>query len=223
MEIEQAVKEMADVGRRIAEKGLTWGNAGNFSMMLDKEHLLITASGSRFDYLTTENFTVWEISTHTYQGKKPSKELPVHLKVYENVPWAKAVLHTSPFYTTTFSLTSLPLNNRLFVENMYYLQRVCRIPYYHPGSAELTEAVGKAAHMQNVMLLEHHGILVYDTSLLETVMAVEVMENTCRMLLLSQGAGIELKALNEETVQEFLLRSGYKAPRLWPDITGTSP
>ncbi len=220
MERRQAVELLVETGRRIMEKGLTWGNAGNISVKLDEDHILVTASGSRFDSLCEESLTVWELSTQKYFGKKPSKELPVHIKAYENAAWAGAVLHTSPLHATTFSATGLCVNNRLYVENMYYLQRVCRIPYCHPGSAALGDAVAKAAASHNVMLLDHHGVLAYDTSLEEACMAVEILENTCRMQLLALGAGIQLSTLDEQTVQDFLLRSGYKTPRLWPDDFG---
>jgi 3-dehydro-4-phosphotetronate decarboxylase len=221
MEKKQAVEMLVDTGRRIMEKGLTWGNAGNISVKLDENHILITASGSRLDSLTEDCLTLWELSAQKHWGGKPSKELPVHLKVYETSSWASAVLHTSPLHATMFSVSGLSLNNRLFVENMYYLQRVCRIPYCHPGSAALRDAVRKAAPSHNVMLLDHHGVLAYDTSLAEACMAVEVLENTCRMQLLALGAGLRLDTLDEETVQDFLLRSGYKAPRMWPDTSGT--
>ena len=217
MEKEQAIRALMDMGRRIMDKGLTWGNAGNISIRLNEDQVLITSSGSRFDSLTEDSFTLWEISTQKHRGGKPSKELPVHLAVYRASPWAGAVVHASPLHATLFSMSGEPVPNNLFVENMYYLQRVCRIPYCHPGSPQLAEAVLQKTPAHNVMLLDNHGVLTYDTSLSEAAMALEILESTCRLLLLARGAGMALDILDEGTVEDFLLRSGYKAPRAWPE------
>jgi L-fuculose-phosphate aldolase len=197
------------------DNGLTWGTAGNISVKLDDGHVLITASGSRFDSLTEDSLTLYEVSTQKYWGGKPSKELPVHLAVYRAVPWAGAVVHASPLHATLFSISGEPIPNNLFVENMYYLQRVCRIPYCHPGSSQLAEAVFQKAPSSSVMLLNNHGVLTYDSSLPEAAMALEILESTCRLALLAKGAGMKLNALDEYTVEDFLLRSGYKPPRVF--------
>lgn len=218
MEKEQAVKELIETGRRIMEKGLTWGNAGNISLKLDNDHILITSSGSRFDSFTEDSFTFYEMSTQKHWGGKPSKELPAHLAVYCAVPWAEAVVHASPLHATLFSISGEEIPNNLFVENMYYLQRVCRIPYCHPGSGLLAGAVMKYAPSYNVMLLDNHGVLTYDISLPEASMALEILESTCRLMLLARSAGVKLNTLDDDTVEDFLLRSGYKPPRVFAEM-----
>ncbi len=217
MEREQAARALADAGKWIMDKGLTWGNAGNLSMKLDEDHLLITASGTRLNSLTDESFTVCRLSTGQHWDGKPSKELPVHVAVYRACPWAGAVVHASPPNATLAAITGLTVRSDLFVESMYYLQRVCRIPYHHPGSADLAREVGLAAAQHNVMLLENHGTLTYDSTLAEAAMALEILENTCRLMLLAQSAGLALHPIPPETVEDFLLRSGYRPPRNWPE------
>lgn len=217
MEYEQAVQALIAAGRWIADRRMTWGSAGNISVRLDERRVVVTGSGTQFDSLTEESFALYDLQTGSWTGRKPSKELPVHLAIYRQSPWAAAVLHASPFHTTLAASSTLEVRNDLFVENMYYLQRVARVPYAHPGSVQLTEAVEKAAPSANVILMENHGVILYDTSLTECCAGLEVLENTCRMCLEAARAGIALQAVPPDTVRDFLLNSGYKKPRVWPE------
>lgn len=216
MDMSTTVRALIDAGKWIAEKNMTWGSAGNMSIRLDETHVLITASGTRFDSLTEDSFTLYNLNDNTWSGGKPSKELPVHLAVYHNAPWAGAVVHASPFHTTLAASTTLEVRNDLFVENMYYLQRMARIPYAHPGSKELTAFVDGAAATANVILMKNHGVILYDTTVQEACAGLEVLENTCRMCLEAARAGINMIPVEKETVQSFLLNSGYRKPRIWP-------
>ncbi|MBW7459900.1 class II aldolase/adducin family protein, partial [Paenibacillus sepulcri] len=68
----------------------------------------------------------------------------------------------------------------------------------------------------NVLLLENHGILVYDTSVREARMSLHTLEMACRMVITARSAGIPLQPLTAETVQDFMASSGYKPVREWP-------
>lgn len=217
MEMNTAVRTLIDAGKWIAEKNMTWGSAGNMSIRLDENHVLITASGTRFDSLQEDSFTLYNLAEDTWTGGKPSKELPVHLAVYRNAPWAGAVVHASPFHTTLAASTTLEVRNDLFVENMYYLQRMARIPYAHPGSKELTAFVDGVAARANVILMQNHGVILYDATMQEALAGLEVLENTCRMCLEAARAGIDMTPVALDTVQDFLLNSGYRKPRVWPE------
>ena len=217
MELYEAAKALIKAGRWVAEKRMTWGSAGNISIRLDETHFLITGSGTRFDDLHEDSFSLYDMASATWTGRKPSKELPVHLAAYRQCAWAGAVLHASPFYTTLAAASDLAVRNDLFVENMYYLQRMARVPYAHPGSAQLTESVAQVAARANVILLENHGVLLYDTTIGECCSGLEVLENSCRMCLEAARAGVSLTPVAPETVSDFLNHSGYKKPRVWPD------
>lgn len=216
MERMTAVKTLIEAGRWIAEKGLTWGSAGNMSIRLNEEEMLITASGSSFGALSEDSFTLYHIHSGQWSGGKPSKELPVHLAVYRQSPWAGAVLHASPFHTTLAASTDLRVRNDLFVENMYYLQRMASIRYEHPGSDALAQAVADVAAQANVILMKNHGVILYDQNMEEARQGLEVLENTCRMCLEARRAGIAFDPVAPERVRDFLENSGYRKPRLWP-------
>ncbi len=218
MEETEARRQLVEAGRYMMTHGLAWGNAGNISARTGPDRYVITASGTFLGELDDD-----DLVTCTFGGqslhparRKPSKEMPMHRAVYETRPEVNAVLHASPFYSTLFACANEALPSDLFVETMYYLERVERVPYCHPGSAELGEAVRRKAPLANVLLLDNHGVLVYDTSVREARMALQTLEMACRLIVTARSSGIALSALPQETVLHFLQHAGYKPRREWP-------
>ncbi|MDX1993267.1 MAG: class II aldolase/adducin family protein [bacterium] len=217
MSIEQTRQELQDVGRRMVELGLAWGNAGNISARTDDAHFLITASGTRLEALADDDLVECPLDSSVAVNyvRKPSKELPMHRAVYETRPDINVILHSSPFYSTLIACSDEAIPGNGFIESMYYLERVGRVPYAHAGSADLGAGVRAQAAGANVLLLENHGVLVYDTTVREALMALQTLEYTCRMLVTAKSAGIALRPLPPETVQDFLDNAGYKPRRAW--------
>jgi L-fuculose-phosphate aldolase len=219
MDIETARHELQEAGRRMAELGLAWGNAGNISARISADHFLITASGTRLEALVDDDLVECPLAADVSvaYARKPSKELPMHRAVYEARPEVDVILHASPFYSTLIACSDEPVPGDLFIEDMYYLERVGRVPYAHAGSKALGDGVRAEALYANVLLLENHGVLVYDTTVREALMGMQVLEYTCRMLVTAKSAGIPLRALPPDTVRDFLDNAGYKPRRDWPE------
>lgn len=217
MDLNEARRGLQSAGRYMLANDLAWGNAGNISARLDTDRYLITASGTRLGELQDDDFVECSFSGPVPGGRKPSKETPVHRAIYEQRPEIGAILHASPFYSTLIACTNTQLPADLFVEDMYYLERVERLGYCHPGSPELGEAVRSKARQANVLLLDNHGVLVYDTSIQEALMGLHTLEMVCRMAIIARSAGLELGPLPASTVKDFLENSGYRPRREWPE------
>lgn len=205
-------QEIIETGRWIMEKNLTWGTSGNISVR-EGDHIYVTASGTVIGDLHEEDITVVDLEGKVLEGKKPSKETGMHLEVYRKRPEVAAVLHASPFWTTFAACTTMKMKTDLFIESMYYDEKLLRVPYFHAGSSALAEAVSKVAEKTHVILMEHHGMLCYDRNLKECRSALEVTENVCRMNIMAQSAGIPLQELPKETVRDFLEGGYYRKRR----------
>ena len=173
----------------------------------------MTASGTVIGDLHEEDITVVDLEGKVLEGKKPSKETGMHLEVYRKRPEVAAVLHASPFWTTFAACTTMEMKTDLFIESMYYDEKLLRVPYFHAGSSALAEAVSKVMEKTHVILMEHHGMLCYDRNLKECRSALEVTENVCRMNIMAQSAGIPLQELPKETVRDFLEGGYYRKRR----------
>lgn len=210
-------RQLQEAGRYLLANDLTWGNAGNLSVRTDADRCLITASGTRLGDLGDDDFVECALTPAApcAAGRKPSKELSMHAAVYRLRPEVNAVLHTSSFYTTLVACSDISLPGDWFVEGMYYLERVARVPYCHPGAPSLGDAVAAIVAQANIVLLENHGVLAYDVSVREALMALHTAEIASRMAITARGAGIAMRALPPATVTDFLERSGYRPRRLW--------
>ncbi|MEH7095809.1 class II aldolase/adducin family protein [Neobacillus vireti] len=210
-------KQLQETGKYMMQYELAWGNSGNISARTEENSFLITASGTYLGDLDIEDFAECSLETKEkiHIGKKPSKEVPMHQAIYETRPEIGAVLHASPLYSTLIASSNVDIPSDWFVESMYYLERIERVAYAHPGSSELGELVREKATKANILLLENHGVLVYDTSLKEAKMALQTLEMACRMLLISIEAGVEVQWLSKSVVDSFLNESGYKPRRRW--------
>lgn len=205
-------QEIIETGRWIMEKNLTWGTSGNISVR-EGDHIYVTASGTVIGDLHEEDITVVDLEGKVLEGRKPSKETGMHLEVYRKRPEVAAVLHASPFWTTFAACTTMEMKTDLFIESMYYDEKLLRVPYFHAGSSALAEAVSEVAEKTHVILMEHHGMLCYDQNLKECRSALEVTENVCRMNIMAQSAGIPLQELPKETVRDFLEGGYYRKRR----------
>jgi len=214
--VHDSILKLQHTGRYMMEKNLAWGNAGNISVRSGDDECIITASGTYLGELAADDFVECKFGSDLSQyTKRPSKEMPMHSAIYQERPEINAVLHASPFYSTIVACSSIDLPSNLFVEAMYYLERVERVPYFHPGSIELGEAVRARAKNANILLLENHGVLVYDTNIKEARMALETLEMVSRLVVSSMDFGQQLQPLPKDTVQDFLEHSGYKPRRMW--------
>lgn len=216
IDVDHARDELAEAGRYLLANDLAWGNAGNLSARTADDRYIITASGTRLGELAHSDVVACAIAGGFEGDRKPSKERPMHEAIYAARPDINAILHASPFYSTLVACSDAEIPSDLFVESMYYLERIARVPYRHPGSTDLGAAVGEQAKRANVLLLENHGVLVYDTTVREALMGLHTLEMTCRMWITARNAGITMRKLDPAVVRDFQERAGYKPRREWP-------
>jgi L-fuculose-phosphate aldolase len=216
MDLNEACQGLQAAGRYMLENDLAWGNAGNISARLDPDRYLITASGTRLGELASDDFVECSLDGSFSGNRKPSKETPMHRAIYEQRPEIGAVLHASPFYITLVACADIQVPGDLFIEDMYYLERIEHVAYFHAGSSELGAAVYEKARLANILFLDNHGVLVYDTSIREALMGLQTLEMVCRMVITARSAGFELRSLPAATVIDFLEHSGYRPRREWP-------
>jgi ribulose-5-phosphate 4-epimerase/fuculose-1-phosphate aldolase len=209
--------ELQQTGKYMMNYELAWGTAGNISARTSEDQYLITASGTFLGELESDDLVECDFSGNAIgsQKQKPSKETPMHRAVYENRPEIGAVLHSSPFYSTLIACSSVEIPSNLFIETMYYLEKVERVPYFPPGSLELGEGVREKVKHANILLLENHGVLVYDVNLKEARMALQTLEMACKMLVTFKSTGINLNEIQREQEKSFLENAAYKPRRNW--------
>lgn len=207
----EIAQKLSETGKYLLRNQLAWGTSGNMSARLDENTMLVTASGTEMGNLAPDDFTVCDVQTGKWEGeRKPSKEVPMHIGIYQQRPDAKVVLHSSPFYTTLIACSNERIDSSLFIESMYYLEDVAYVDYYHPGTKELGAAVKEISSQANVIIMKNHGVILFDESFADAVMRLETLEMAARMIITAKSSGIPLNKLPDGTISDFLENSLYK-------------
>lgn len=208
MNLDSYRQELCELGHYLGARGLAWGTSGNISLRVDEQSFLISASGAWLGNLTPEQTTLCFLHREEVAGAKPSVETPMHRAIYRNRPDAQVVVHVSPPYTTLIACSSLQIPTDLNIENIFYLGRITRIPFIHPGTQHLAEAVGEAVREHETVILSNHGVITFHRSVPDVLMRVESFEMSCRLVVLARMANIPLNHLPAEVAEE--LRGGYQ-------------
>ncbi len=207
---------LGEAGRSMLAQGLAWGTSGNISARLDAERMLVSATGTALGSMHFEDFVEVRIGDGGWAGaRKPSKEVPMHVGIYQQRPDAQVALHSSPHYTTLLSCAGESIPSELFIETMYYLERMAWVDYAHPGSAELGASVKRAAANAEIIMLRNHGVILFDKSVQEALLRLHSLEMACRMIVEAKAANIALKKIPAAVVNEFLHSGRYKPRQSW--------
>lgn len=193
MSVESRLREdICRFARSIFERGLTNGSSGNISARLPDGGFLVTPTGSSFGDLDPARLSRLDPSGAFLGGDKPTKELPLHAAFYETRgARAGAVVHLHSTYSVAVSM--LPDTDPdwvlppLTAYSVMRLGKVKLLPYIRPGDPMMGEAVRGLAGKRSAVLLANHGPVVAGKDLEAAVYAVEELEQTARLMLLTQG------------------------------------
>jgi 3-dehydro-4-phosphotetronate decarboxylase len=186
----QAREFIAEIGRSMFERRLTFGSSGNVSVRIDGGWLM-TPTGSSLGRLDPAKLSKFDDTGKLVAGDAPTKESFLHLAMYRERDKAGAVVHLHSTHSVAVScLHGIDHDDVLPPITAYYVMRVGKlplVPYFAPGDMALGEAVGRLAAKHSAMLLANHGPVVAGTSLSAAVDAIEELEETARLYLLLHG------------------------------------
>ena len=183
MTMDNTLKEMFSEAMWIAhslfERGKTSGTTANLSFRFG-DNVWITRSGSCFGTLGSDDFVCVERSGHVVNDGNPSKELPLHLALYDACEATQAVIHIHAPYSTLWSC--LPHEDARDVIPHYtpYLQMklgaVVDVPYAPPGTEELFSIMRNTIGEEKGYLLCNHGPIVAGRTLMHAFECIEELE-----------------------------------------------
>jgi ribulose-5-phosphate 4-epimerase/fuculose-1-phosphate aldolase len=180
-------------GRSLFERGLTPGSSGNISVRLDDGYLT-TPTNSCLGFLDPDCLSRLDVAGRPVSGDAPTKELPLHFAFYEQRPQAHAVVHLHSTYATALScLSEVDPEDAIPAITPYVVMRVGKVPvvaYTRPGSTDIKPLIEKIAHAHSAALLQNHGPIVAGSSLEAAVFAIEELEETAKLIVLTRGMAV---------------------------------
>ncbi|MCZ0738643.1 3-oxo-tetronate 4-phosphate decarboxylase [Phreatobacter sp. AB_2022a] len=180
-------------GRSLFERGLTPGSSGNISVRL-ADGYLVTPTNSCLGFLDAGRLSRLDAGGRHVAGDAPTKELPLHFAFYEARPAARAVVHLHATHATALScLADVDPADAIPPITPYVVMRVGRVPvvpYTRPGSADVAPLIRAKAPDHPAILLANHGPVVAGASLDAAIFAMEELEETARLVLITRGMAV---------------------------------
>ncbi len=212
MDDTRPIDDLIECARMAGAARLVVASGGNISVRLPGGRLAISTSGARLDSLHRGLVTVVPIETGDHAvrpgGPGPSIEVGFHRAVYQSRDDAGAVLHFQAPAATALACAKRPVFELDFIPEVpAYVGTVATVPFHHPGTSELAEAVGEAAARGdgNVIVLLGHGQIALGTDPAEALRNAEVFELACDVAL----RGIDLRRYDAPTLAS-LRRYGHR-------------
>jgi len=184
-------EQLCLLAKSLFDRGLTGGSTGNISARTDDGGLLVSPTGTSFGRLDPARLSRFNATMNLIDGDQPTKEMPLHTAFYETRPSTGAVVHLHSCHSVALSL--LPVedpDNFLPPLTPYAIMRMGKVkllPYFRPGDAAMGEAVRELAGTHSAVMFANHGPVVAGKDVESACHAIEELEDTARLALLTNG------------------------------------
>lgn len=121
LELKEKLEAAVWVAHSLFERGKTTGSSANMSIR-HKDLVYISASGSCIGTMSKEDFTAVTMDGTPVFARKPSKEWPLHLALYQKSPDIGAVIHTHSTYSVLWSFMPAASEQDCIPEHTPYLK-----------------------------------------------------------------------------------------------------
>lgn len=209
--LEHLKKDICEIAKKAQREGLCKHKSGNFSGR-DKESGLFVFSPSGIDreLLTPRDMIVVDKDVRVIENLsnlKPTSELLMHLKVYEERPDVMAIAHTHSKYATSFAVL-----NKSIPAIVYELQALGAkegyVPvasYGRPGTWDLAEKVAGKLKNSDVTLMEKHGSVAVGKDIYDAYLKVSYLEELAEIYynVLTLNRGEEPDVLPNSEIEKW--------------------
>ena len=202
--------DIVEVGRRMYAREYTDANAGNISVRLGDDRLLMTPKSVCKGFMTPDMMCITDLEGRKLQGDRdPSSEMLMHLEVYRQRPDVRAVVHAHPATATGFAVAGIPLDRAVLAEVLTTLGSIPIAEYATPSTAELPDAVRKYIKTHDGMLLANHGALTVGPDVFAAYYKMETIEHFAKISLVARMLGRENLITRQEVDRLQGLRGTY--------------
>ncbi|WP_102106903.1 aldolase [Oceaniglobus roseus] len=179
------------LAKSMFDRGLTGGSTGNISARTGDGGLLVSPTGTSFGRLDPGRLSRFDAYGQLVDGDPPTKEMPLHSAFYDTRSAAGAVVHLHACHSVALSM--LPMadeDNFLPPLTPYAIMKVGKVkllPFFRPGDPAMGEAVRGLAGKRSAVMLANHGPVVAGKDVEAACNAIEELEDTARLALLTRG------------------------------------
>ena len=192
------------LAKSMFDRGLTGGSTGNISARTEDGGLLVSPTGTSFGRLDPARLSRFDAAGKLVDGDKPTKEMPLHSAFYETRSSAGAVVHLHSCHSVALSmLPDVDPDNFLPPMTPYAIMKLGKVkllPFFLPGDPAMGTAVRGLAGRRSAVMLANHGPVVAGKDVEAACNALEELEDTARLALMTRGMSPRL--LSEAQVRD---------------------
>ena len=179
------------LAKSMFDRGLTGGSTGNISVRTDDGGLLVSPTGMSFGRLDPARLARFDAAGRHVDGDMPTKEMPLHSAFYDTRSTAGAVVHLHSCHSVALSMMEdVDPDNFLPPLTPYAIMKLGKVqllPFFLPGDPAMGEAVRGLAGKRSAVMLANHGPVVAGKDVEAACNAIEELEDTARLALLTRG------------------------------------
>lgn len=172
-------EEIISIGKRLYNFRLVAARGGNLSARIEKQAILITASGACLGSLNEMDILQVDVSADSVDSLKGlTTEFPLHSLIYQNFP-VQRIIHAHPpltnaYYSVYNELPSITFENKLF------LGQVPVVSQDTPNVSE-PEKVMEGLKTNNIVVIKNHGVVCIADKFVDAFYLIEELEEAVRM------------------------------------------
>jgi ribulose-5-phosphate 4-epimerase/fuculose-1-phosphate aldolase len=203
LEYADEVAAFVKVCHRLSELMYVTGHGGNLAWKLEEDLILITPTQLNKGQIEAEDVVFVNLSGKVVVGtRRPTGELPMYVRFFQDRPNITSVLHCHPPMTGAFAISKGKnwLMRPVFPETATEVGPVPVVPYGEPLTQRLADNFAPYVKKYNAFLMENHGLVIMSPKGIEwTLMLTELLEMTSVTILQALANG-DIKEISEADV-----------------------
>lgn len=218
--------QICDICHKMWQLGWVAANDGNISVKLEDGTFLTTPTGMSKSFITPEKLVHIDKEGKILEAEgnyRPSSEIKMHLRCYEEREDVGAVLHAHPPVATGYAVANKPLDEYSMIETVLTLGSIPVTPYGTPSTYEVPDAIAPYLGEHDAVLLQNHGALTVGADLLTAYYRMETLELFAKISLNAHLLGGAQEISRENIDRLISMRAGYKVTGRHPGYKKYSP
>lgn len=197
---------ICEIGRRLYQRNYVAANDGNISVLLSDGTILATPTNVSKGYMDEDMLVKLDLQGNLLSpGLRPSSEIKMHLRVYQENASISGIVHAHPPISTSFAIAGIPLDQPISPEAIVNLGVIPIAPYATPSTAEVADSIAPFCRTHTAVLLANHGALTWGKDLMEAYFRMESLEHVAYMTMITNFVIGKVNVLSQNQVDRLAL------------------
>ncbi len=196
-------KELCKIIHRSYKQNLITSMEGTFSARVNINDFIITPWGKDRKYLSEEDLVLIKDGLKE-EGKKPSRSVKLHMKIYKRHKNINAIFIAHPPNILAFAVTDTKFDSRTIPESYLLLRNVPKLPFgmeFGKENEDDKDIIDFISPKVPIVLCENDCILVTGDSILQTFDRLEVAEYSAKSVISAKEIG-DVVPIKEDEIRQ---------------------